>query len=100
MSRNRRPPRHARGPFARATLVVPEALIEAMERLAAATGRSADAEWLRAADEHVIRVYRLIAAHPDEPAFPDATDQAIADFVAAARTHLRRSRQWPLRDML
>jgi hypothetical protein len=83
-----------------AAFPAPEALIDALERLSVVTGsRRAELEWLRAANEYLIRVYRLVKAHPDDPVFPDPTGQAIPVFIAAAEQYLRQSRQWPLRDM-
>jgi hypothetical protein len=82
------------------SLVAPEALIGALEQLSVVTGgKRADVEWLRAANEYLIRVYRLVRAHPDDPIFPDPTGQAIPAFITAAEKYLRQSRQWPLRDM-
>lgn len=101
MSHNHRPPRYPRSPFAPFSLFAPAALIEAVERLAAVTGSGhAEWEWLRAVNEHLVRVYRLVQAHPDDPVFDDPTGQAIPAFLAAAEKYLRQSRQCPLRDML
>jgi hypothetical protein len=61
---------------------------------------SADAEWLIAADEYLIRVYRYVMAHPDNPSFTDPTGQVIPAFITAAEDYLKQSRQWPLKDML
>lgn len=83
------------------SLTAPAALIEALEQLAAVTGSgSGDGEWLRAANEYLIRVYRLVKAHPNDPVLPNATGDAIAAFLASAEAYLKQSRQWPLRDML
>ncbi len=101
MSRYQRPPRFPRSPFAPFSLVVPGGLIDAMDRLAAVTGGGcANSEWLRAANEHLIRMYRLVSAHPDDPVFPDPTGEAIPAFVAAVEEYLKQTRQWPLPDML
>jgi hypothetical protein len=82
-------------------LPAPVALIDALQQLAVVTGGGrAEGEWLQAANEYLIRVYRLVRAHPDDPVFPDPTGQAIPAFVAAAEEYLKQSRQWPLRDML
>lgn len=100
MSCNHRLPRFTRCPMTPLTFAAPEALISALERLSVVTGgKCADGEWLRAANEYLIRVYRLVRAHPDDPIFPDPTGQAVPAFVAAAEEYLRKSRQWPLRDM-
>jgi hypothetical protein len=83
------------------SLVAPAALIATLERLAAVTGgASGDGEWLRAANEHLIRVYRLVKAYPDDPVFPDATGEVTTAFLASAEAYLKQTRQWPLRDML
>jgi hypothetical protein len=76
-------------------------MIDALQRLAVVTGSGrADSELLCGVNEYLIRVYRLVRAHPDDPVFPDPTGQAIPAFVAAVEEYLRQSRQWPLRDML
>ncbi|HVK17497.1 MAG TPA: hypothetical protein VM533_11165, partial [Fimbriiglobus sp.] len=65
MSYNHRPPRYHRCPMAPLHLFVPEALTAALERAAAVTGGGrGDGEWLRAANEYLIRLYRLVKAHP------------------------------------
>ena len=101
MSCNHRPPRSHRCTLALLSLAAPAALIDALERSAVVTdGGSGDGEWLRAANEYLIRVYRLVKAHPDDPIFPDPTGQAIPAFLASAEAYLKQTRQWPLRDMI
>ena len=90
-----------RGPVTPLVFFAPEALAAALDRLAALTGsKQAGAELLRAADEYLVRVYRLVKAHPDEPIFDDPTGLAVPAFLAAVEAYLKRSGQWPLRDML
>src|SRR5947209_8101794 len=79
----------SRVPTAPLFCAAPASLAAAFERLAALAGaRGGAEELLRAADEYLVRAYRLVRAHPDVPVFDDPTGTAVPAFLEAAEAYL------------
>lgn len=71
----------------------------AFTRLAKITGSTKPGtELLRAAEDHLLRMYRLIRDNPDSQLIRDLTGNGVSSFLAAVEAYLKEMSMWPLAE--
>ena len=71
----------------------------AFTKLARVTGAAKPGtELLRGAEDHLLRMYRLIRSNPDSPLIRDRTGNDVTAFLTAVEAYLKESNMWPLPD--
>lgn len=71
------------------------ALFAAFEHLAEVRGSRPGTELLRAAEDHLVRLYRIIR---DDPSSPLLDAEHVPAFLSAAEAFLKEANRWPLPD--